>query len=114
MLCQGVFRSKQNINVLRNFRDAFERCQYDGIFIRIFFEDDNGITIKDVGSFNERACVTVDYSRYSNHDDIEDMYVTTYYDSYGVGIEITQDVCSLDLGLIFVRRYLFLMKNYKS
>ena len=105
---QGVI---QNINVLINFRDSYDSYHDVGIFIRIFFEDDEGITIMDIGSYNERVCVIVDYSRYSNRDDMEDMYVTTYYDNSGVSIEIDNDVCSLDLGGDYIRATIFIFKD---
>jgi len=69
----------QNFDVIEKFTDSFGKGA--GLFIRIFFENDDGITIMDLGSYNERACVTVDYSRCSNRNDLEDIYVTTYYDN---------------------------------
>lgn len=104
---QGVM---QNINVLRKFRDAFEQYQEVGIFIRIFFEEDDGIKIMDIGSYNERTCVTLDCSRYSNRDDIEGMYVTTYYDNSVVAVEFDHDACSLDLGSDF-REMIFIFED---
>ncbi len=100
----------QNINVLSDFQDSFELYYDTGIYIRIFFDDAEGTRIMDLGSYNERTCIKVDYSRYLNQDDLEDMYVTTYYDNSVVGVEFGKDVCSLVLGSDF-RETIFVIKD---
>lgn len=104
---QGVI---QNIDVLRNFGDAFEQYHDVGNFIRIFFEEDDNIKIMDIGFYNEHVFITVDYSRYSNRDKMEDVYVTTYYDNYVVAVEFDHDACSLDLGSDF-RETIFIFED---
>lgn len=94
---QGVI---QNPDVLTDYNSYYD-SNYLGRFIRIFFKDDEGIKIMDIGSCNERTYITVDYSRHSNRDGMEDMYVTTYYDNSWVGVSMDQDTCSLDLGREF-------------
>ena len=74
----------QNINVLTKSGDPFGDDV--GYFIRIFSKDDKGITIMDIGSYNERVCISVDYSRYSKCENMEDTYITTYYDNYAMSI----------------------------
>ncbi len=102
----------QNINVLSKFTDSFEQYYDVGIFIRIFFEDDEGIKIMDIGSYNERACVTVDYTRHSKCDNMENTYVTTYYDNSGISIGggDTPDLYELALTSDF-RESIFIFKD---
>lgn len=106
---QGVI---QNINVLSKFTDSFEQYYDVGIFIRIFFEDDEGIKIMDIGSYNERNCVTVDYTRHSKCDNMENTYVTTYYDNSGISVGggDTPDLYNLTMGSDF-RETIFIFRD---
>lgn len=92
---QGVI---QNPGVLMKYNQQYDNPKYMGRYIRIFFEDDEGIRIMDIGSYNERDCVTVDYSRSPSRNGMEDIYVTTYYDNSMAAVEFDRDVYSLTLG----------------
>lgn len=104
---QGVIK---NIDVLTNYRDSLGNYNDVGYFIRIFYEDNGGITIMDIGAYNERVYIIADYSRCSNRDDMEDMYVTTHYDNSVVGVEISHDVYSLHLSSDF-RETIFIFED---
>ena len=91
---QGII---QNIDVLDNFVDSFKNYYDTGIFLRIYLEDDNGITIMDVGSYNERVCIVEDYSRNTGLSSVKDIYETTYYDNYTVSVDSENGVYSLAL-----------------
>ncbi len=100
----------QNPDVLTNY-SSYDDSNYAGKFIRIYLKDDEGIKIMDIGSYNERVCVTADYSRHSSRDNMEDIYVTTYYDNCVIGVEFDHDVYSLDLGGDYIRETIFIFKD---
>lgn len=101
----------QNINVLTKSGDPF--ADDSGYFLRIFSEDIKDITITDIGFYNDRACISVDYSRHSRGGSMEETYITTYYDncSLGIGGAYDPDHYELYLSFDYLAQPVFILKD---
>lgn len=84
----------QNVDVLVTPRKLDGQTVYEyGSFIRIFVENNEGITIEDYGYYNTRICQMTDYSRLANPP--EEEYVTTIHDSSSTYMEDGREVNQL-------------------
>lgn len=105
----------QNSEVIDKYNDLHNQADYVGRFIRIYFKDYRGVKIMDIGTYNERTYITVDYSRCSQYSSSEVTFVTTYYDNAWVTALYENDTYTLDVGFEF-RDTMFIFKDlpYKN